>query len=80
MVAPIFLRTNRYSEEEMDALENIYTRRSVRSYQDRPVPEELIEKLLAAAMQAPSARNQQPWHFVVLDDREVLSRVLSRNV
>jgi nitroreductase len=48
----------------MDALEAIRTRRSIRTYLDQPVPEELVQKLLAAAMQAPSARNQQPWQFV----------------
>ena len=42
----------------MDALETIHTRRSIRKYQDQAVSEELIQQLLAAAMQAPSARNQ----------------------
>ena len=39
----------------MDTLEAIHSRRSVRRYQDRPVPEELVQKLLAAASSAPSA-------------------------
>jgi nitroreductase len=59
----------------MDTLKAIHTRRSIRKYLDRPVPEELIQKLLAAAMQAPSARNQQPWHFVVIDDRKTLAAI-----
>lgn len=59
----------------MDALEAIFTRRSIRKFQDRPVPEEIIGRLLAAAMQAPSARNQQPWQFVVIDDRQILAKV-----
>ena len=59
----------------MDVLEAIHTRRSIRKYVDQPVPEELIQKLLAAAMQAPSARNQQPWEFVVIDDRAMLSKI-----
>jgi len=59
----------------MDALEAIHTRRSIRKYQDKPVPEEVVEKLLAAAMSAPSARNQQPWQFVVLSDRQLLTQV-----
>jgi nitroreductase len=42
---------------------------------DQPVSEELVEKLLAAAMQAPSARNQQPWQFVVIDERAVLAEI-----
>ena len=59
----------------MDAIEAIFTRRSVRKYLDKPVPEELVQKLLAAAMQAPSARNQQPWQFVVIDDRATLAKI-----
>ncbi len=59
----------------MDTLDAIRTRRSIRKYLDQPVPEELIQKLLAAAMQAPSARNQQPWQFVVIDDRAILAEI-----
>jgi len=59
----------------MDALEAIHTRRSIRRYEDRPVPEELVEKLLGAAMTAPSARNAQPWQFVVIDDRKLLAEI-----
>ncbi len=59
----------------MDTLEAIQTRRSVRKYLDRPVPEALVQNILAAAMQAPSARNQQPWHFVVIDDRTMLGQI-----
>ncbi len=59
----------------MDTLVAIHTRRSIRTYLNQPVPEELIQKLLAAAMQAPSARNQQPWQFVVIDDRAILAKI-----
>ena len=62
-------------EGKVEILEAIHTRRSIRKYLDRPVPEELIQKLLAAAMQAPSARNQQPWQFVVIDDRAILAEI-----
>jgi nitroreductase len=44
-------------EKTMETLEAIQTRRSVRKYLDKPVPEDLLQKLLAAVMQAPSARN-----------------------
>ena len=63
----------------MDTLEAIRTRRSIRAYTPQPVPEELIEKLLRAAMQAPSAGNQQPWQFVVVTERarlDALTKVL----
>ena len=59
----------------MDALEAIRTRRSIRKYQDKPVPEELIREVLAAAMSAPSANNAQPWQFVVISDRELLAEI-----
>lgn len=61
----------------MDVFEAITTRRSIRSYQDKPVSDELIEQLLLAAMQAPSAGNQQPWHFVVVRDRQKLDQIES---
>ncbi len=56
----------------MDTLEALMTRRSVRAYTDQPVPEDLLQKILAAGMQAPSANNQQPWHFVVVRNRQHL--------
>ena len=59
----------------METLVAIHTRRSVREYQDRPVSEDLIRELLAAAMQAPSAGNARPWQFVVLTDRALLARI-----
>lgn len=61
----------------MDAIEAIMTRRSIRRYQDKPVPEALITQLLEAAMAAPSASNQQPWQFVVIDDRKLLDMIPS---
>ncbi len=56
----------------MDVLEAIHTRRSIRKYENRPVPPDAVRQLLAAAMTAPSARNGQPWQFVVIDDRALL--------
>jgi nitroreductase len=59
----------------MDTLEAIRSRRSIRKYQQQPVPQERIDQLLSAAMYAPSARNQQPWEFVVVDDRGALAEI-----
>lgn len=59
----------------MDALECIHTRRSVRKYEDREVPAEYLEEILAAAMTAPSACDQRPWHFVVATERELLDKI-----
>lgn len=63
----------------MDTLEVIHTRRSIRVYQNKPVPEEAITKLLAAAMAAPSAYNRQPWEFVVITNREILDVIPTIN-
>lgn len=59
----------------MDAIEAIFTRRSIRKYTKDPVPESLIDELLKAAMAAPSARNEQPWHFVVVSDHKILDEI-----
>ena len=57
----------------MDTLKAISTRRSIRNYQDRPIPEDALRTILRAAMDAPSAMDQQAWHFVVI--REGLARI-----
>ncbi len=61
----------------MDALKAILSRRSIRKYLPKPVPAPIIKEILKAAMSAPSAGNQQPWHFVVIDDPQILGRVPS---
>ncbi|HHX80600.1 MAG TPA: nitroreductase family protein [Acholeplasmataceae bacterium] len=53
----------------------IFKRRSVRNYLPDPIEKEKIDKILRAAMQAPSARNQKPWRFLVIQDREELDRL-----
>lgn len=53
----------------------IQTRRSIRRYEDRPVPVDLIEKLLTAAIWAPSAHNRQPWRFTILRSQAVKHRL-----
>ena len=56
-------------------MNSIYHRVSIRKYQDKPVEKEKIEAILRAAMQAPSATNQQPWEFYVVTDREKLKEL-----
>lgn len=56
----------------MDAYEAILTRRSIRNYIDKPISKDLIKELLEAGMSAPSAGNQQPWHFIVVTEKECL--------
>lgn len=50
----------------------IFTRTSVRKFEDRPVEKEKIEKVLQAGFVAPSAGNQQPWEFYVVTKRETI--------
>ena len=59
----------------MDAMEAILTRRSVRQYTQGSIPDDTIRSLLEAAMSAPSAGNQQPWQFIVIDDRNILNGI-----
>ena len=56
----------------MDA---ILTRRSIRKYTGDPVPEEIVQELLEAGMSAPSAGNEQPWHFIVINERKLLNEI-----
>lgn len=56
----------------MDTMEALRTRRSIRKFEDRPVPVEMVREILDAAMMAPSAGNAQPWQFVVVNDRATL--------
>jgi nitroreductase len=59
----------------MKALEAIFTRRSVREFTPEPLPDDVLERILRAGMQAPSAGNQQPWHFLVVQDRGLLEEI-----
>jgi nitroreductase len=56
----------------MDVMDAIYGRRSVRAYADKHLNHKLIEDLLGAAVQAPSAHNTQPWSFMLIQDRNRL--------
>jgi len=55
-------------------LHNIYERRAVRKYKNRPVDEVVIEKILDAGRMAPSAINKQPWKFYILTNEETIKK------
>ena len=59
----------------MDLIEAIYSRRAVRAFTDDPVDDRTLRQLIDAAIQAPSAVNQQPWSFCVVRDKAVLTRL-----
>jgi len=56
-------------------MQEIINRRSIRSYRSDAVTEEQIEQILRAAMAAPSAGNQQPWEFIVVTERSLLTKI-----
>jgi Nitroreductase len=58
--------------EIIQAIEN---RRSIRKYKDEAVPQNELEKLVELSLQAPSARNQQPWHLIVVRDQVLLQEI-----
>ena len=60
---------------EIDALTAIHTRRSCRDFTGEPVKDEDVQAILAAGMAAPSAKNSQPWSFVVMRTPESLQRI-----
>ncbi len=60
----------------MDTFEAIKTRRSIRKFKNRLIPVDLIEKILEAGMYAPSARNEQPWHFVLVTREELKEKLM----
>lgn len=59
----------------MDTLQALLTRRSVRQFTSQPIAQDQVDTILRAAMHAPSACNQQPWHFIVVDARERLDAI-----
>jgi len=59
----------------MEAIENILTRRSIRRFQDKKVSEKDVETIIKAGMNAPSAGNERPWHFIFIRERKTLDRI-----
>lgn len=60
----------------METFHTIINRRSIRKYQFRKIEDEKISRLLKAAMYAPSAMNLQPWHFIVINNENVLEETV----
>jgi len=59
----------------MDIIETIKMRRSVREYKDKPIPKEILEKLVDAARFATTARNVQPWEFILITKADTLKKI-----
>src|SRR4051794_16363726 len=58
----------------MDAFLAVASKREVRRYADRPIPEDVQRRILDAGRVAGSSKNRQPWRFVVLSERETIER------
>lgn len=59
-------------EYQNETLKIIHQRKSVRNFSEKPVSDSLLEVLTRAGMAAPSARNLQPWAFIIITEREIL--------
>ena len=59
----------------MTVYDNVRERMTIREFRPDPVPEPVVTKLLQAGRWAPSSRNQQPWRFIVVRDRDMLARL-----
>ncbi len=74
---------NRINQKELKqnaVLENIQSRKSVRHFvKGKEISREQIEKIIRAGMAAPSARNIQPWEFIVINDRETLNSLAEKS-
>ena len=60
----------------METFENLFSRRSVRKFDNREIEDEKIELMMKAAMAAPSAINRQPWFFYVVKDNEAKKKII----
>lgn len=79
----VFVINNIENTPTMDrktvVLENIFSRKSVRSYTDQPVSKEQLDTLVRAAMAAPTGKDMRPWNFVIINEREMMDS-LSRQL
>jgi nitroreductase len=60
----------------MELFDGLLSRRSVRKYSGEIIDDEKIKSIIKAGMYAPSASNKRPWHFVVVDDRLIMKKIM----
>ena len=60
----------------MELYDGLITRRSIRAFKPDPIDREQVDEIIRAGMYAPSAVNCQPWHFIVIDDRSLMDRIM----
>ena len=61
--------------DNMDALQAIKTRRSIRKFEKKPIPKDILESIVDCGRLAASGRNDQPWEFVVVTDSEIKNQI-----
>jgi nitroreductase len=59
----------------MNTIEVLKTRRSIRRYINKPIPDEIIKDIIDCARLAPTANNKQPWLFVVIKDKKLKEKI-----
>lgn len=59
----------------MEVYDCLRSRLTIRGFKPDPVPDEMVTRILQAGRWAPSSRNLQPWHFIVIRDREALKEI-----
>lgn len=59
----------------MTVFDIVRTALAIRSFQDRPVPAEVVEQILEAARLTGSSRNLQPWHFIAVQSKDTLQKI-----
>lgn len=59
----------------MDLMEIVKSRRSIRKFKTKPIPDDMVDKILDAGRWAPSGLNNQPWRFVVVQDKETVIKI-----
>lgn len=60
----------------MNFIDLLLTRRSIRTYNNKEISNDLLETIIKCGMYAPSARNQQAWHFIVVTEKELLIQMI----
>jgi nitroreductase len=76
------IKTEFKKREKMNTLEAISQRRSIRKFKEISIPDEKLEIILAAALQAPSGKNKQPWKFIVVKEakRAEMIRIMREGI
>ena len=63
----------------METLEAIKNRRSIRSFQDKPIPDEILHEIIEAGMSGPSCADTRDWSFIVVREQEMLQKMADAN-